>query len=61
MSNESIRINLEKRIFSTLKLNPQMTYTDAVECVLQSMGIITTLSTKTGDKRENITKTGNWS
>ena len=41
MSYSSIKNDLENRIISTLKVNPQMSYMDAVECVLQSMGIIT--------------------
>jgi hypothetical protein len=40
MSTNCIQKNLQNRIISTLKINPQMTYIDAVETVLLSMGIL---------------------
>jgi len=40
MSMSYIKKTLEDRIISTLKMNPQMTYLDALEAILRSMGII---------------------
>ena len=39
MSSEGLKRNLESRILSTLKLNPHMTYNDALQAVLKSIGV----------------------
>jgi len=40
MSTTSLGKNLQDRIVSTLKINPQMSYLEAVETVLVSVGIL---------------------
>ena len=40
MSTGSMEKNLQDRIISTLKINPQMSYIEAVETVLVSMRIL---------------------
>ncbi len=38
---------LERRVISTLKINPTMTYNEAIESVLQSEGLILATESKT--------------
>jgi hypothetical protein len=46
MSTEGLKRILESRILSTLKLNPYMTYNDALEAVLRSIGVCISFDSK---------------
>jgi len=50
MSSENLRRNLESRILSTLKINPSMSYNEAIETVLQSLGICLSFSVNVLDE-----------
>ena len=52
MSADYIKKKLENRILSTLKLDPSLTYLEALELVLRSIGVLTTLSSRTANGSE---------
>jgi hypothetical protein len=45
-----IKLTLERRIISTLKLNPDLTWTEATDLTLRSIGVHASLPSRTASK-----------
>ena len=58
MGADYIKKKLENRILSTLRLDPSLTYLEALELVLRSIGVLTTLSSRTANRSEHSVKNG---
>ena len=54
-----LRNTLESRIISTLKMNPDLTWTEASDLTLRSIGVLATLPSRTatiGQQRSAVAK-----